>query len=365
MNRKYPALVVDHKKLRDNMKFYVDTCARAGIDVAGVIKVTGGMKSVALDYEAAGAKWIASSRVEHLRRAKEAGVKVPTLMIRIPMLSELDEILEVCDYSLQSELAVMKELNDLALAAGKVHKVVLMADTGDLREGWFDYDELVEVATIVENELKGLHLAGIGTNLGCTGSIMPTPDKMELLADLATRIEQSIGRELEIVSGGASSSMMPVFDGKMPAKINMLRIGEAAFFGARNVLRESYHIKEVEDRTDEPIVLEAEIVELKTKPSYPIGEFGVNAFGEKPVYIDKGDRLRALLVVGANDFADCGNIEPMIEGATIEGASSDHTILDIEESKTSYQVGDIITFRLNYNALMMLSGNENVKVYDI
>ena len=41
-------------------------CRDAGIDVAGVIKVTGGMPSVALDYEASGAEWIASSRLEQL-----------------------------------------------------------------------------------------------------------------------------------------------------------------------------------------------------------------------------------------------------------------------------------------------------------
>ena len=61
-------------------------CREAGIDVAGVIKATTGMASVALDYEKCGAKWIASSRLEQLERAKAAGVKIPVLMIRVPML---------------------------------------------------------------------------------------------------------------------------------------------------------------------------------------------------------------------------------------------------------------------------------------
>ena len=48
----------------------------------------------------------------------------------------------------------------------KKHKVILMADLGDLREGFWDKDEMVETALSVENELAGLELAGVGTNLG-------------------------------------------------------------------------------------------------------------------------------------------------------------------------------------------------------
>ena len=102
--KKRPTLIVDHNNLRHNMNTVVGWCRDAGIDVAGVIKVTTGMASAALDYESCGAKWIASSRLEQLVRAREAGVKLPLLMIRIPMLSELDEMVKICDYSLQSSV---------------------------------------------------------------------------------------------------------------------------------------------------------------------------------------------------------------------------------------------------------------------
>ena len=37
------------------------------------------------------------------------------------------------------------------------------------------------------------------------------------------------------------------------------------------------------------MTLEAQIIEFKEKPSLPIGEVGVDAFGEKPYYEDRGD----------------------------------------------------------------------------
>ena len=86
--KKRPTLIVDHKNLINNMSTVVGWCRDAGIDVAGVIKVTTGLASAALDYESCGAKWIASSRLEQLARAKAAGVKIPLLMIRVPMLSQ-------------------------------------------------------------------------------------------------------------------------------------------------------------------------------------------------------------------------------------------------------------------------------------
>ena len=256
--KKRPALIVDHRNLRHNMNTVIGWCRDAGIDVAGVIKVTTGLASAALDYESSGAKWIASSRLEQLARAKEAGVKIPLLMIRVPMLSELSEMVKICDYSLQSSVDTLKALQEAAAENGKVHNVILMADLGDLREGFFEKEELVDVAKFVENELSFIHLAGIGTNLGCVGSVKPTKEKMDMLADWAEAVEEAIGRPLEIVSGGATSSLMPLFDGVMNPKVNMLRIGAVTFIGPLEDLRTCYGREEVEVLSDECFMIRSE-----------------------------------------------------------------------------------------------------------
>ncbi|MBQ6315424.1 MAG: alanine racemase [Mogibacterium sp.] len=365
MKRRKPALILDHDKLRYNMRSVIGWCGAAGIDVAGVIKITGGMASVARDYAECGAYMIASSRLEQLARAKNAGVDIPMLMIRVPMISELEELVEICEYSLQSEYATLKALDEAAIRAGKVHNVILMADLGDLREGFFELEELVDVAKYVEDVLSGLHLAGIGTNLGCYGSVMPTEDKMDQLVSYAEAVEEAIGRPLEIVSGGATSSLIPVFDKYMPSKVNLLRIGALSFTGPLEDLRTSYGRKEADALHDDVFTLEAEVIEVRTKPTHPIGKLGVDATGRKRTYVDRGMRKRALLAIGRADYGELDDIIPQLEGAEVIGASGDHTILDIEDCKEPVRVGDVIRFKLKYTAILRLTSSENVTTYEI
>lgn len=365
MMKKRPTLIIDHNRLRSNMRTVVGWCREAGIDVAGVIKATTGMASVALDYESCGAKWIASSRLEQLARAKKAGVKVPLLMIRVPMVSELDDLVELCDYSLQSSIDTLKALETAAAGTGRIHNVILMADLGDLREGFIEKEELVAAAEYVENELSFVRLAGIGTNLGCVGSVKPNEEKMLMLTDWAEAVEEAIGRPLDVVSGGATSSLMPLFDGVMPQKINMLRIGAVIFCGPLEDIRTSYGYEEIDAMSDECFMLEAEVVETNVKPTYPIGDLGVDAFGNKPEYIDRGCRRRAILAVGRADYGDICDLVPMLEGAEVTLASGDHTILDIEDCAEELHVGDIVKFKLRYSAILRLSSSENVTVEEV
>lgn len=343
----------------------VSWCREAGIDVAGVIKVSSGMASFSLDYEACGAKWIASSRLEQLQRARDAGVRLPLMMIRIPMLSEIPEMIDICDYSLESEFAAIQAIEEATSKTGKAHNIILMADLGDLREGFFELEELVDVAKYVEDKCDFVHLAGIGTNLGCYGSVVPTKEKMEQLVSYAEAIESEIGRQLEIISGGATSSLMSLFDGVMPERINMLRIGAISACGPKEDLRTAYGRKEVDCMRDDAFTLEAEIIELRTKPTHPIGKLGVDAFGQKPKYKDRGMRQRALLAIGRLDYGDIADLFPETQGIDIIGASGDHTIADIEECKEKLRVGDVLRFKLCYSSIMRLSASENVNIKEV
>lgn len=362
---KYPAVVIDHAKLRENFRIIAADCAKEGVFIAGVIKGAGGLVSVAEDFAAAGAKIIASSRLEQLERVREAGIDLPLMLIRIPMLSEVPELISIADMSLNNEHEVLLELNKEAGKQNKRHKVILMQDLGDLREGWFDRQELIEEAVTVENEMDGLILAGIGTNLGCYGSVMPTEDKMKQLAETAVDIENRIGRQLEIVSGGATSSLMGIYDRYMPEKVNMLRIGAGILTGPLDDFRTTYGYTEIDRLHDDCFKLRAEVIELKRKPSRPIGTLGVDAFGNKPEYPDRGERMRAIVAVGRADHGGTEYIVPTLEGAEVIGASGDHTILDVENVTEPLKVGDIIEFKLIYAALLNLTGSENVKIYDI
>ena len=359
MKERYPRLEINLSALSHNVREVVNACAEQGVSLTGVIKGVTGIPEVTKVFADGGVDIIGSSRLEQLRDAKDHGIEKPLMLLRIPMLSEIQEVVSLCTYSLNSEMAVLEALNLEATKQAKVHSVVLMVDLGDLREGFWDKDELVEAALKVENEMDSLYLAGIGTNVGCYGSVLPTVDKLEELVELANIIETKIGRKLDIVSGGATSSLMRIIDKNVPKGINSLRVGEATLLARDLWLFYDY---DVDNLRKDVFTLQAEVVGSKVKPSHPQGEIGVDAFGKKPVYIDRGMRKRALIAIGKVDYGDPSELFPKDAGIEIIGASSDHTILDIEDYDGELKPGDILKFDINYASLVYLTNCKNVRI---
>lgn len=354
----YPRVEINLKKLRSNIDQMVSRCNAQGIDVAGVIKGCTGIPECAKQFEEGGCKFIASSRLEQLQDAKDIGVKLPLMLIRVPMLSEVTDVIKLTDISLNSEEVVLKALNDEAIIQGKVHQVILMADLGDLREGFWNKEELLNTAIKVETQMDGLELAGIGTNLGCYGSINATPEKLQELVDLAELIEGRIGHALKYISGGATTSLPRVLEGNMPKRVNLLRVGEGILLAKD--LKDLWGL-DMSFMYQDVFVLKAEVIEVKDKPSHPVGEIMFDAFGFKQEYTDRGIRRRALLALGKVDYAFPDMIYPRDKGIEILGASSDHTIVDIQDAERDFKVGDIMTFDLCYATIVYVTNCRNVK----
>lgn len=352
----YPKLIFDLKKLEDNIKAIKDLCEEQGVAVAGVIKGFNGFEEAALKYDEAGLPIIASARLEHLKPLV-GKVKAKLMTIRIPMLSEVKDVVSITDISLNSEIEVLKALDEEARRQNKVHEVILMMDLGDLREGFWKTSDIVEASLLVENDLSNLHLLGIGTNLGCYGSVVPTVEKLNELVEVKDKIEEVIGRSLEYVSGGATSSLTRIFEKNMPKGINMLRVGEGILLP--NSLKETWGVDTSFMHSD-VLTLEAEVIEIKTKASHPVGEIFVDAFGNKPTYEDIGDRKRALVALGKVDYAYLDQLILKEEGAFLVGASSDHTIIDITDAKRDIKIGDIIKFDLSYGTMVFITNSSNV-----
>jgi len=357
--QRYPLVELNLKKLRNNIDQVKERCGKLGIGLAGVIKGFTGIPEGAKQFAEAGVDFIASSRLEQIRGCIEYGIKASWMLIRVPMLSEAEEAVSLTDISLHSEVEVLKAFNREALKQGKVHKVILMVDLGDLREGFWDKKELLDAALMVENECDGLYLAGVGTNLGCYGSIKPTPQKMnDLIAD-AEMIEKAIGRKLDIISGGATTSFPLVLDNTMPERINNLRIGEGIILAKD--LKDLYHL-DMSYMYQDAFTLKAQVIEVKDKPSYPVGELSYDAFGNVGTYVDRGIRKKALLGLGKVDVAFPDMIFPRDKGIEILGASSDHMILDITEAEKEYKVGDIVEFDLCYATICFVTNSPNVRI---
>ncbi len=355
----YPRVDINLQYLKENVTAIVEKCAEFGIDIAGVIKGTTGIPECAKMYQDGGAKMIASSRLEQLEDARNFGITLPFLLLRVPMMSEIPEVIRLTDISLNSELSVLRALNEEARRQDKLHKVILMADLGDLREGFWDKEEMVDVALIVENELDHLELSGVGTNLGCYGSIEATADKLDELVAIAEKIESKIGRQLEYISGGGTTSLPRILNGDMPKRINMLRVGEGILL-SKDLPR--FFDTNMDFMHDDVYTLKAEVIEVKSKPSHPIGKISIDAFGHTPEYIDRGIRKRALVGIGKVDYGSIDEITPKDKGIEIIGASSDHTILDIEDYEGELKPGDILSFDIVYASLVYITNCKNVQI---
>ena len=358
--RQYPQLEFDLALLRSNADAVISRCRGMGIRVCGVIKGVDGLPEAARVLRAAGAAELGTSRLEQVAKCRAAGVPGPWLLIRIPGLTELPDVVALCETSLQSEWPTLLALEEECLRQNKTHRVIVMTDLGDLREGFWDKKELVDVCERVERDLPHVQLAGIGVNLTCYGSTKPTPEKMNELVGLARQVEQRIGRKLEIVSGGATSSFTLVHWGTMPAGVNHLRIGEAILLGKD--LQVDWGIRDIDYLRMDALTLRAEVVEVKDKPTYPIGEFAIDAFGRKPVYEDRGIRRRAILALGRADVGELESLIPREPGLTVIGGSSDHCIVDVEDCPRRLQVGDIVEFSLCYSHMLYATARSDMRI---
>lgn len=278
---------------------------------------------------------------------------MPKLLLRLPMISQADEVVEYADISLNSEVETIKRLSDAATLKGEFHKIILMVDLGDLREGIIEETEIFSTIEEILN-LEGVTLVGVGTNLTCYGGVIPDKDNLSKLVRLRKTIERKFGINIEIVSGGNSGSLYPVKTGDIPDGINQLRLGESIVLG-----RETAFGNQIEGTYDDCFKLIAEVIEVKNKPSLPIGEIGMNAFGNKPGFVDKGIRKRAICAIGKQDI-NTEDIIPDDKAISILGASSDHLILDITDCDGVYRVGDTVSFKLTYGGILSSMTSEYV-----
>jgi len=349
----HPYLAIDLDKIEHNARTIVELCRGHGISVVGVTKCTGGNPEIAKAMRRGGVIAIGESQLQNVHRLKSAGVDGPFMLLRLPAPSEAAEVIESVDISLNSELSALVALSHAAQSRGRRHDVIVMVDLGDLREGLWPR----EVAKFVEQALRlpGIRVAGLGTNLACFGGVMPSEDNMRRLSEMADEVERNFDLQLQWISGANSSGLHLIAAGRMPARINQARIGEAILLG-----RETTHRQPWSDTFQDVFSLHAEILELKRKPSTPVGERSENAFGHLAAFEDRGEIERALVNIGREEIAIEG-LTPHDGRLKILGASSSYLIVDTSAAAGTFQVGDEMSFALNYGALLTAMTSEYVK----
>ncbi|MGB2783901.1 MAG: alanine/ornithine racemase family PLP-dependent enzyme [Atribacterota bacterium] len=353
--KRNPRLDIYLDKIKSNSENIKALCLKHGIKVVGITKGCSAIAEVGQAMIDGGIKILGDSRIENLEGLKKSKLKAETMLIRVPMLSEVGRVLDWADISLNSEISVISSLSQKALERKIVHRIILMIDLGDLREGIIPDDTLQMVREI--RSLPGVKLIGIGTNFCCISGVMPTSENLSKLAGLTEEIENNFYIKLEVISGGNTSVLKLVEDDSIPNRINQLRIGVGILLGQDDV-----RLRNITGTYQDAFILTAEVIEVKEKSSLPRGEIGRDAFGKVPVFRDLGIRKRAILAIGKQDIYP-DSIIPLKEGIKIVGASSDHLIIDITDLKEELKTGDEVGFRLNYPALLSATTSNYVKKY--
>ncbi len=321
-----------------------------------VTKVLCGHEDTLAALRAMGISSMADSRLGNLEAIDALPGDSETWYLRLPHLPAIREIVRLTDVSLNSEEETIRALSKEAERQNKLHRVIIMIELGDLREGVLPGS----LVPFYENifELPHIEVLGVGSNLGCLTGAVPSIDQFSQLSLYHELLELKFGRKLSMISGGTSASLPLLRDGLLPKTVNHFRIGESAFLGTDLVNGDS-----LAGLRDDAMTLDVEIVEMREKSLHPQGDsvpdmMPFEEFGSAE-YAPGERGYRAVVTVGQLD-TDVSRLKPLNPNYKLVGASSDLTVVNVGDNPANLSVGDTITFRPSYGALARLMGGKYI-----
>nr|WP_319395342.1 alanine racemase [uncultured Desulfobacter sp.] len=338
-------LILNLDKLRHNIRFLSRHCREHHLGITGIIKDPSADTKMIRPMMDLGFENIGISRVPDGPIANLLFPKRP-IYISLPSIHELPAIVQNFSTSFNSELAVIEQLNQTAIAMNQPHDILLMVDTGDLREGVMP-DQVVEtVRKIQQIRPRNINFAGIGTNLGCCAGTVPDEYNLGIMAELADRIESQLDIEVKTVSVGGSVMLKWMQHRQLPGRINNIRLGESLFLGTIPTINQMHP-----DLKTQVATFRSDIIEIREKLVAPPRYSGKDALGVQPQFTSRGMRKRAILNFGICDTSPSG-LTPLIPGMEIVSINSNYTLADITDCRHRFKIGDFVDFTMNYQAFL-------------
>lgn len=351
MNR----VTIDLEALRQNIAVIDGWMSSRAATWTLVTKVMCGHEATLRGLQLLGVRSLGDSRLDNLRAVRKVVPCAETWYLRLPHLSAVQAIVELADVSLNSEREIIQALNAEARRQNKMHRIIVMIELGDLREGILPGSLVAYYRDIVQ--LSNVTMVGIGANLGCLAGAVPSVDQLTQLSLYRELLELKFERELAMISAGSSAVLPLLLRGGVPQVCNHFRIGEAAFLGTDLVYGGT-----LPGLRADAVTLDAEVVEIKEKSLVPLGETTVRTPFE-PLIAEEttpGQRgYRALVTVGQLD-TEVSGLTPIDPRYRIAGASSDLTVVNIGDDPGGLNIGDTIRFRVNYAALLRLMSGQYI-----
>ncbi len=304
-----------------------------------------------------GIREIGDARISNLKKIKSINPNIETIYIKPPAKRSIKNVVKYADASFNTEFTTIKWLSEEARKQDKLHKIIIMIELGDLREGIMG-DYLIEFYAKIF-QLPNIKVTGIGANLNCMHGVMPSEDKLIHLSLYKQLIESKFKREIPWVTGGTSVVIPLIFRKQIPKAVNHFRVGETLYFG-----NNLFNDHTIQGMKKDVFKLHAEIIEITEKPKIPIGAMDQNPSGEtfeinEEDYGKKSNR--AIIDVGVLDVADTKFITPDDPKISIIGGSSDMLVLDIGKNEKNYKVGDLVDFSLKYMGALRLLNSDYIE----
>ena len=349
-------ITLDRAKLKHNYNFLNETFKENGIEWAVVSKILCGNRLFLEELLSLGVREVCDSRIENLKIIKEINPDVQTVFIKPPVPGHIEEIVRYADVTFNSETETIRLLSEEAVRQNKTHKITIMIELGDLREGIMG-DHLLEFYDAVF-KLPNIEVTSIGSNLNCLHGVMPSEDKMIILCLYKQLLESKFNRSIPWVTGGTSVVFPMLLKKLVPKGINHFRVGEALYFG-NNLFEDGAPVEGMEQQI---FTLYAEIIEITKKPKVPTGTLGANPSGEM-LTIDADDygkeSYRAILDLGLLDI-NPNYLHPLDKNIEIISASSDMLVIDLGDNEANLNIGDTLSFSLDYMGALQLFNSDYI-----
>lgn len=342
-------VLINLRKLEQNISVLQDICSSAGLQVVWVTKGCHSYPDVVHLLREMGAEAFGDVYLQHFSGVfKDFSGEL--MMIGFPAQNQMAQAVALASTNLISGPDHAAALSAEAQKANTLQRVLLMVDEGNLREGVMPDRLLSTVKQILT--YPGVELIGIGTSVGCFGGYCANRGDLEKLVQSASEIKDFIAMDVPVISLGSGTMLVDLIrKNDIPEAITQIRLGAAFMVGEKPPTSES-----IPGLHQDAFVMRAEILELMEKPSLPKSATGYDAFGEKVCFEDLGCRNKALLNIGVVDV-DVYDLTPLAQGVKVVGASSNYTICDVTDCQDKLRVGSQLDFRMGYSAVSKSMGS--------
>jgi predicted amino acid racemase len=351
-------VTIDIKKLKSNFDYLNNIFKKNGIQWSIVSKMLSGNKMFLTELLKFDIEQVCDSRVSNLKEIKSINPKIETIFIKPPSKRSISSVVKYADISMNTEIETIKLLSKEAKKQNKTHKIIIMIELGELREGVLGEDFIEFYKSVFK--LENIQVVGIGANLSCLYGVLPNHDKLIQLSLYEQLIEAKFNKHIPYVSGGSSVTIPLIFQNLLPKGINHFRVGETLFLGT-----DVYNNTKFKKMHSDVFRLYSGIIELIEKRVVPRGEMGTNVEGESYEFDQTNigkTSYRAIIDLGLLDVGT-EHIELVDKNLKLAGASSDMIVIDLDKNKEKYKykVGDLIAFKLDYMGILRIMNSKYIE----